>query len=135
MNIFQTPRPDQKLLCRFGIILGISISAIFTVIHPWLTGTAMPWWPVAVSTVLLLCSFVWPKGLSWPYRLWMELGLILGAINTRIILLVIFVFIILPTAMVLRFFGVGSLKLRFDSKADSYRQKVITNKSSMEKPY
>lgn len=135
MNNNHFPQADNRLLRHFGIILAVAITAIFSISLPWLSSTAMPWWPITVSAALLLCSLAWPQGLHWPYRLWMKLGFILGAINTRVILLIIFAFIIFPTAMVLRIFRVDNLKRRFENKTASYRQKVIPGKSSMEKPY
>ena len=62
----------------------------------------MPWWPFSIAAVLCFWALVAPVSLNLVYRPWMKVGLVLGWINTRIILGVVFWVIILPLGIVLR---------------------------------
>ena len=109
---------SKKKLYQFGLLLGFGIPLIFGFFFPFLRGHSFKFWTIWVGTVLIMLSFFNPMFLLYPYRAWMSLGYMLGLINSRIILGIIFFSILLPISIVMKIFGYDPLK------------KITTNKNS-----
>lgn len=127
---------NTQELRKFGLILsGVFIGA-FGLIFPLLLSKPMPNWPWIVGTVILLPTMTKPAWLKAIYIPWMKIGHILGWINTRIILGLIFFVLITPTGLIRRLLGKDSLGLTFDKKATTYR-KIVPSQGiqHMEKPF
>lgn len=62
-----------------------------------------------------------PRALDPLERLWLRLGLLLGAVNNRIILAVVFYGLLTPMGLLLRWRGNDPLRRRFEAAAASYR--------------
>ena len=81
--------PQDKQLRSFGLILG----GIFGVIAAWpliFHGAQARSWASVAAAVLILPALVYPRGLYWIHKGWMALGHVMGWINTRIILGLVF---------------------------------------------
>jgi hypothetical protein len=103
---------------QFGIVMAAGFLLV-GVIRYILTGM-ITWWLGAVGLVWLLVAFTWPRILA-PVRLvWMKLGHVLGFVNGRIILTVLFLGIITPVALVMRLFRKQPIGNRLSADADSY---------------
>jgi Saxitoxin biosynthesis operon protein SxtJ len=110
----------SKQLRSFGFIVG----GIFALIGVWplvIRSEDPRWWAVILGVALVLPAAVFPKSLVWIYRGWMALGHVLGWINTRIILGVIFYFIVTPIGIVRRWLGKDPMGRRLQPDLDSYR--------------
>lgn len=79
---------------------------------------------VSLSIILLMPSFLYPKLLYWPYRGWMLLGTALGWVNTRVILGLVFYFIVMPMAIIMRLFGYDPLAMSFEINSKTYRKDI-----------
>ena len=111
---------SKNQLFQFGLLLGFGIPLIFGIIFPAFRGHSFKFWTIWVGSVLILFSFLNPFLLLFPYRVWMYLGHILGLINSRIILGIIFFIVLVPISIVMRIFGYDPLK----------KKKMTTNKNS-----
>jgi hypothetical protein len=78
-------------------------------------------WPWLLAAGLVLVSLTVPKALGPLNRAWMFLGHILGWINTRIILGIVFLLIFTPTALVFRLLGKDPMRRSFAAGDKSYR--------------
>lgn len=78
-------------------------------------------WALIVGGVFAAAGGFTPGLLKRPYQAWMFVGGILGWINTRIILGLIFFVLFTPIAVVRRLMGKDSLGLRVDAQAKTYR--------------
>ncbi len=104
-------------------------------VNYWFDLYGLPIWPWLLAVFLSFWAFLLPIVLSPLFRFWMALGDILGWINTRIILGVLFYFLFMPLGLVLRLLGYDPMLRQLNSEK-SYRQKsVILEKNHMEKPY
>jgi hypothetical protein len=110
--------PSKRDLRWFGLILGGIFLAI--ALWPMLFGGAPREWASALAGALMLTGLVAPRVLWWPHRLWMNLGLALGWINTRIILWLLFVLVITPVGLLKRLSKKDALDLRVDPSAETY---------------
>lgn len=108
-------------LKKFGLIWGGLISGLFGLVLPFLRHYPMPWWPWAVGFLVVLWSLLSPGTFTWFYRAWLKLGHILGLINTRIILAIIYYGVFTPIGLVMKLAGHDPLKLRGGQQLDTYR--------------
>jgi hypothetical protein len=111
---------DPGKLRSFGLLVGGILAALGIVpvllhphgLHPWL---------FILGALLFGCGAVLPRSLAPVYRLWMWLGHILGEVNTRIIMAVLYYVVLTPFACVMRIVRHDPLRRAFDASADSYR--------------
>jgi hypothetical protein len=101
---------------------GLLISAAFAIIaaRPLLSGGGVRWWALAVAAALVLVSIARPALLDAPKRLWLRLGGVLGRIVNPVVLGILFVAVVTPTALVTRMLGHDPLRLRVDRGAPTY---------------
>lgn len=126
---------SQKLRA-FGLILAGMIGGVFGLILPFLRGSSYPFWPWATATLFLIPSCTIPSSLKPVYAIWIKLGLILGWVNSRIILGLFFFIVLLPVGLVFRLMGRDSLGIRRPMSEKSYRILSKTySKRKMEVPY
>jgi Saxitoxin biosynthesis operon protein SxtJ len=100
------------------------VGGIFAIIGLWpmlWRGEEVRVWAMVVAGVLLLPAAVYPQSLRWPYRGWMAVGQVLGWVNTRIILGVIFYGLFTPMGVIMRWAGRDQLRLKPDPQAETYR--------------
>ena len=116
-----TLQTENKQLRSFGLIVG----GIFGIIGIWpliFRGEVPRFWAIGTAACLMLSGLVLPRCLSPIYRIWMALGQILGKINTRVILSLIFYGLFTPAAIFRRLvFSRDPLHCRFDPEKKSYR--------------
>mgnify|MGYP001818169771 FL=1 len=131
------PNLDKNGLRKFGLITGSIIVLLFALFFPWVfDATAMPIWPWALAGLLWLPALVMPAVLRPVYTIWMKVGHVLGWVNTRIILGILFYAIILPMGLIMRLFGKDPMARKHDRSAASYRVKSISEtKDRLEKPF
>ncbi|MGB1108818.1 MAG: SxtJ family membrane protein [Gammaproteobacteria bacterium] len=132
----QLPEPTKKDLRSFGMILGGGVIVIFGLFFPWVLDRPIPYWPFIFAAIVVPIGLIAPMALKPVYKVWMKIGLVLGWINTRIILGVFFYLIMFPIGFAMRLFGWDAMARKLDDSADSYR--VISKRSSpekLEKPY
>src|SRR5580692_11736683 len=86
----------EKELRKFGITMAVALPALFGLFFPWLRGRNFPHWPWICAVGFGLCALLFPRILLIVQVPWMKLAHVLGYINTRIILGVIYFLVIVP---------------------------------------
>lgn len=109
---------DRNNLKKFGIIMGTAffVIALFILIrhkHSILPASI-------ISAVFFVLAFITPDTLKPIYIFWMKFAFVLGWINTRLILFIIFYLIFTPIGLGMRLFGVDLLDRKIDKNKDSY---------------
>lgn len=112
---------SDKELRDFGLITGALFASLFGLVLPYLKGHAAPLWPWPLAVVLWGSALTYPRLLKYPFLAWERFGLILGWINSRIILGLIFVLLIVPIGFLARLLGHDPTSREFDPEAASYR--------------
>ena len=70
---------------------------------------------------MFICGIIRPSLLFYPYKVWMKMGYALGWINSKLIMGIVFVFILLPIATIMKFFSYDPLRIKKHKKL-SYRE-------------
>ena len=92
------------------------------------------WYLLWISAMLLLIGILFPKLYSIIFKYWMITFSYVGKLNTRIILLFIYIFIITSYGVITKLFGMELLDEKIDNRK-SYKIKFSNNKINMEVPY
>ena len=103
---------SDKQYRQFGLLF----AAVFLLVAIW------PLWPIHVPNLYwlagagawLAAALIYPKGLAPLYRLWMAFGHVLGWINARIILGLVFFVVVMPIGLIMRLFGKDFLSMRLN---------------------
>ena len=109
----------RKDLRSFGLLVG----GVFAFIGFWpllRRGEDFRTWALVLAVVLIAPALVFPVCLKPIHKVWMKLGHVLGWINTRILLGLVFFAVVTPMGVVRRLLGKDSMG-RQSSKLDSYR--------------
>jgi len=113
-NIDSSKKVIRKFSYQVGIILGLLgllLSLISKSIH----------FGVIIAGLLLIITGLLRPILLYPlHKLWMGLSIILGFISTRVILFLIYYFVLTPIAVIGRIAGKDFLDEKIDKKKDSY---------------
>jgi hypothetical protein len=134
MNKF--PEPGKAALRQFGLVLALILAGIFGAVPLWWLGRPPPGLPMIAVGVLLLWALLLPKTLKPLYRLWMGIGELLGWINTRVILGVVFVALFFPVGLLLKLLGKDPMHRRLYVEAVSYRKPSHPQpREHFERPY
>ena len=112
---------SKKQLQEFGLILGLGIPILLGWIFPTIHGHGIKYWTLWIGVSILIISTLKPKFLSYAYEVWMLLGYVLGWINSRIILGLVFVFLLQPIAFFMRASGYDPLRIKKINKK-TYRE-------------
>jgi len=109
---------DKKTLRKFGQMTGIVfliITALFFLRHKH---AAVP--TAFIAGVLLVSAYARPSALRPVYAVWMKAAFILGWINTRVILVLLFYLVFTPIGLVMRLMRIDPLERKIEKERSSY---------------
>ena len=112
---------SNKKLSEFGIFIGFMFPVLIGFIIPLLFGHSFRTWTLFIGMPLFILGFIRPELLLYPYKAWMKLGHILGWVNSRIILGLVFILVLQPIAFVMKIFGYDPLRTKKNNQK-TYRE-------------
>lgn len=127
---------SKRELRRFGLILALIIGVLFVVIPFWFADKPPSIIMSSIIGILTTWSMLLPQQLKYLYRVWMRIGEVLGWINTRLILGIVFVLLFLPIGIMMKIMGKDPMRRGFRQDEKTYR--VASDPSpveQLEKPY
>ena len=106
---------------------GFLFVAVFAIVAFW------PLWPLRVPNpywmggagALLALALLYPKALTPLYKAWMAFGHVLGWINARIILGIVFFVVVMPIGLIMRLFGKDFLRMRPNRTGSYWAQRDL----------
>jgi multisubunit Na+/H+ antiporter MnhG subunit len=110
----------RKELRQFGLLVG----AVFTVIGLWplvFRGEPLRLWALGLGGLLIACGGMLPHVLRPIHTGWMWVGHIMGWINTRILLGIVFYVLVTPIGLVFRLMGKDTMRQGFAESSTTYR--------------
>ena len=123
---------SKKTLREFGLLIGFIFPFLIGWILPLIGGHSFRTWTLFISVPSIILAFTKPILLLYPYRAWMKLGHILGWLNSRIILGLVFLFVLQPIAFIMRIFGHDPLRTK-KLVQKSYRENKTNQKINLKK--
>ncbi len=78
-------------------------------------------WAMVLGGTLILLGGVAPRLLAPAHKGWMWMGQILGWINTRILLGIVFYGLVTPIGLIFRLMGKDTVRRTFSEETQSYR--------------
>ena len=120
MNQQQHSQPTPKELRQFGFVVG----GVVTVIGLWpvvFRSESPRLWAMILGGLVIILGTVVPKSLKQAHHGWTKVGHVLGSINARIILGIIYYLLITPMGLVMRLMGKDSMHRSFAQHTDTYR--------------
>jgi uncharacterized membrane protein len=127
---------NKQELRKFGLITGAIVALLFGALLPWLFGGAFPLWPWLLAGVLCVWALALPASLKPVYKGWMAFGQVMGWINTRLILGIMFYLVFLPVGLVMKVLGKDPMSRSFMAEQPSYRvRREQRDKHHVEKPF
>ena len=123
---------NNKILREFGFLICFVFPILIGWILPAFGGHSFRLWTLWISLPSLILALIRPGLLLYPYKAWMKLGYILGWINSRIILGLVFFIVLQPIAILMKFFGHDPLRLK-KSNQKSYKEDKINHKVNLKK--
>ena len=113
---------SNKQLREFGLLIGFGVPLLIGWLIPSLTGHGFREWTLWIGFIGLIIGLTSPRLLYYPYKFWMKLGVTLGWVNSRIILGLVFIIVLLPISFVMRLIGYDPLRTKL-KEAKTYREK------------
>lgn len=121
-------KTSLKQLREFGLLLGILFPFIIGFLIPNLFGHDFRTWTIYFGIPILILGIFKPRTLDKIYKYWIYLGDILGWINSKIILSIVYLLILIPISLIMKLFGYDPLFLKRNLKDKSYRIEKDSNR-------
>ena len=112
---------SKKQLREFGLLIGFGFPILIGWLLPSLFRHEFREWTLWVGIIGLILGLAAPRLLHYPYMGWMALGHILGWVNSRIILGLVFILVLQPIAYIMRLKGYDPLRTRRKDE-ETYRE-------------
>ena len=121
---------SKKKLREFGLLIGFGFPLIIGLLLPFISGHSFRTWTLWLGVPGLILGLAAPSLLLYPYKAWMAIGHSLGWLNNKLILGIIFLFVLQPIALVMRIVGYDPLKIKKNNK-DSYKEDKTNHKINL----
>ena len=122
----------KKTLRKFGFLICFTFPFLIGWFLPLLGGHPFRVWTLFISLPAGILGILKPGLLLYPYRAWMKLGHILGWINSRIILGLVFLIVLQPIALIMQILGHDPLRTKKFAQ-ESYREIKHNHKVNLKK--
>ena len=114
----------------------MGISVLFGLALPALLSLEWPLLPHILGGVLVVLAIAVPQRLRTFYRIWMGMAHVLGAINSRVLLTIVYLLVVTPIGLIRRLAGADTMDRTFSKTGDSYRHPSETrNPDHVERPF
>ena len=119
-----------KNLKSFGVTMGVILSIISAALFYYNNNLFQT--ITILSSIFIGFGILLPTALRPIYMLWMIFAIILGWIMTRVILCIVFYFIITPIGILTRLLGEDFLGLRITNSNSFWNQRKNTDESNQD---
>ena len=125
-----------KELRDFGLIFGVILVSLFGLLLPWFFEKIFPLWPWWVFSIMGSMAVIYPLSLKYIFKVWILFGAVMGWINTRLILGIVFYLMFVPFSLVMKLLGKDPLSRKLDKQVITYRvTNNVSEKNNMENPF
>ncbi len=111
-DLKRTHAAEQASPRSFGALFAVVFAII--ALAPLLTGGDVRWWSLITAVVFGALALIAPALLQPLNAVWLKIGAVLHMIVTPLVMGVLFVVAVVPTALMVRLLGKDSLRLKRD---------------------
>ncbi len=79
---------------------------------------------IYICAAILLFAMIWPKGMTWPARIWFGFSHLIGGFMSKVLLSIIYGLIVLPISLIRQMLGKDSMNIK-SYKASSHSAFVV----------
>ena len=108
---------EKSKLRNFGFLIGFGFPVVIGFLIPLLYGHDFRKWTLIIAIPFLILAIFKPNLLDKPFQNWMRLGYFLGLINSRLILGLVHIIVVQPTALIMKIFGYDPLRKKINNLA------------------
>ena len=112
---------SKNKLRDFGILIGFTFPILIGYIIPTIGGHNFKFWTLFIGIPSLILGILKPNYLIHAYKTWMKIGDILGWVNSRIILGLVYLLVLIPISLIMRAFGYDPLQIK-NKKQKTYKK-------------
>ena len=123
---------SKKQLREFGFLIGLAFPFIIGYLIPLNLGHSFKIWTLFISIPALILGIFKPTLLIYPFKIWMRIGTILSWINSRLILGLVYIVVLIPISFIMRLLGYDPLRIK-KIKKSSYREDKLNYKIDLKK--
>jgi hypothetical protein len=122
---------DRKALRNFGLLM----ACVLLLVGGWLWWKSAATWPcvLGAAALLALIGLTVPAALKPFHKGWMILAVMMGWVMTRVVLTLVYYFVLTPIAFLGRFFGEQFLHLKLNRSGETTSYWVRRNGPPREK--
>lgn len=113
---------SKKQLREFGMLIGFGFPFLIGWLLPAITGHGFRVWTILIGFPALIMGLTFPGMLHYPYKVWIKFGNVMGWINGKIILGLVFLLVLQPVAFVMFLTGYDPLRTKRKGE-NTYREK------------
>ena len=113
---------SEKKLREFGLLIGFTFPILIGYVIPAISGHYFKFWTLFIGIPALFLGSFKPNTLIYAYKTWMKIGDILGWVNSRIILGLVYLFVVIPISLIMRAFGYDPLQIKNNQKQTTYKK-------------
>ena len=117
---------------EFGYLVGFGFPLIIGYLIPYFSGHAFRTWTLFIGIPILIIGITKPYFLKYPFKLWMKIGHLLGWINSKLILGIVFIVVLQPISLVMKLLGHDPLRTKKNGEK-SYREVKTNQKMNLKK--
>lgn len=131
-------KDDKRGLSVFCWQFSGFICIVFMGLFPWIFDGAVPYWPLYLSAYLLLMRTIYLPAVYPVYISWMVIASVLAYTNTKIILLLLYVCLVIPMGLFSQLTKRLTYQKRPKASDDSYyiaRNREDMRKNHMQDPF
>ncbi len=126
--------PTKKKLRQSGFLFSFMLIVFFTLL-PLFFHDSIKLLPIAMAAFISFLSIFAPYSLRTPYEMWLKLGSLLGRLNSKIVLGLMFYVLITPTAFFRRLFSVLFTVKSAKNIKSYYNTNDLEGKSTLKDQY
>ncbi len=133
---FRNIDTSEKAVKKTGATVGI-VLIIISFILWWLGKNSFIYFS-AVGGIFIILSYIAVPVLKPFHKFWIGLSLVLGFIMSRVILTILFYFVVTPIGLLAKLVGKKFMPLGFDKNATTYwekREKTVKEKLDYERQF
>ncbi len=118
--MLQSSQTTRKELRQFGLLFGVIFTGIglYQLYNDTAETARLVWW--ILGALFVIAGYAAPTALKPIHTVWMKFAFVLGWVNTRIIITLIFFLVVTPIGLIMRILKSDLLAEKINKNTETY---------------